>query len=86
VCAVAAFRAFKAFEQTLAASRSVWRYHTNPASPNLCENCDDFDSEVYEVEYPNDLLEMFPYGEFVSDDMFMPNMHPHCKCTVVRES
>jgi hypothetical protein len=38
------------------------------------------------VEYPNDLLEMFPYGEFVSDDMFMPNMHPHCKCTVVRES
>jgi len=44
-----------------------------------------FEGEVYELEYPDELLVLFPYGEFVSDGMFMPDVHLYCRCAVIRE-
>ena len=66
---------------------TVWRYETEglAPSPNLCHNCDDHQNDVYELEDPDDLLDMFPYGEWLDDDTFSVNLHPNCHCLVVRD-
>ena len=66
---------------------TVWRYETEglAPSPNLCLNCDDHSSDLYELEDPDDLLDMFPWGEWLDDDSFAVNLHPNCHCLIVRD-
>ena len=66
---------------------TVWRYVTEglAPSPNLCHNCDDHQNDTYELKDPDELLDMFPWGEWLDDDTFAVNLHPNCHCLVVRD-
>lgn len=66
---------------------SVWQYYTEALapSPNLCKICGPRNGDLYELEDPDDLLFIFPYGEWVDDDTFQVNQHPHCLCLVKRK-
>jgi hypothetical protein len=50
----------------------------------LCESCDEFRGESYEIEDPSELEEAFPYGEQVDAATFACNIHPNCRCVVER--
>ena len=78
---------FKAAIVNPAIRYTVWRYVTEALapSPNLCEDCDDRAGDTFELEDPDDLLDMFEYGEWLDDDTFSPNIHPNCHCLVVRQ-
>jgi uncharacterized protein with gpF-like domain len=84
------FRAFhpcQAFRSAVADPRvkySVWRFIIVD-DKRLCAKCLRYDGDVYELEDPDDLYGMFPYGEWVDEDMFAPNVHPNCRCVIVKE-
>jgi uncharacterized protein with gpF-like domain len=85
--ALEAFRAFQAFQAAVVSPRvkySVWRFIIVD-DKRTCEECAEYDDDVYELEDPNDLYGMFPYGEFTDDDTFAPNAHPNCRCMIVKE-
>lgn len=65
---------------------TVWKYYTQALapSPNMCIRCDNHNGDLYELKDPDDLLDMFPYGEWLDDDTFAANIHPHCMCLVKR--
>ena len=66
---------------------TIWRYVTEglKPSPNLCQNCKDHKNAVYEMQDPDELSDMFPYGEWLDEDTFAVNLHPNCVCLVVRD-
>jgi hypothetical protein len=66
---------------------TVWRYVTEglAPSPNLCHNCDNHQNDTYELTDPDELLDMFPWGEWLDDDTFAVNLHPNCHCIVKRD-
>ena len=66
---------------------TVWQYYTQALapSPNMCLLCDDRNGDLYELTDPEDLLTMFFYGEWLDDDTFAVNQHPHCLCLVKRK-
>ena len=78
---------FKAAVVNPAIRYTIWRYVTEglAPSPNLCHNCNDNKTETYELEDPDELLDMFPWGEWLDDDTFAVNLHPNCHCLVVRD-
>ena len=78
---------FKAAIVNPAIRYSVWRYVTEALapSPNLCVDCDDRAGDSFELEDPDDLLDMFEYGEWLDEDTFAVNLHPNCRCLVVRD-
>ena len=78
---------FKAAVVNPAIRYTVWRYVTEglAPSPNLCRNCDDNKTDTYELKDPDELLDMFPWGEWLDDDTFAVNQHPNCRCLVVRD-
>jgi hypothetical protein len=78
---------FKAAVVKPAIRYTVWRYVTEALapSPNLCEDCDDRAGDTFELEDPDDLLDMFEYGEWLDEDTFAVNIHPNCHCLVVRQ-
>jgi uncharacterized protein with gpF-like domain len=85
--ALEAFKAFVAFEAAVIAPRvkySVWRF-IPVLDDRTCESCIEYEDDVYELEDPDDLLGMFRYGEFTDDDTFAPNVHPNCRCMIVKE-
>ena len=86
--AVNAVRAVRALEAAVVNPNikfSTWRFH-NSKNPNTCVKCEDYDGDEYELEDPDDLLSIFPYGEFVADDTFACNVHPNCGCFCVKPS
>ena len=64
---------------------STWRFY-NSKNPNTCLKCEDYDGDEYELEDPDDLLDIFPWGEFVADDTFACNVHPNRSYYVVLQS
>jgi hypothetical protein len=66
---------------------TVWQYYTQALapSPNMCWLCGDRNGDLYELKDPDDLLNMFPYGEWVDEDTFAVNQHPHCLCVIKRK-
>ncbi len=64
---------------------STWLF-VNSGNPNTCKKCDDYSGDEYELEDPDDLLDIFPYGVFVADDTFACNVHPNCACHCVKQS
>jgi hypothetical protein len=50
----------------------------------LCEQCDEFRGESYELEDPGELEEAFPFGEQVDSATFACNIHPNCRCIMER--
>jgi hypothetical protein len=66
---------------------TVWRYLTEglAPSPNLCRNCNNNKPDTYELEDPDELLDMFPWGEWLDDDTFAVNLHPNCHCLIKRD-
>jgi len=64
---------------------STWLF-VNSGNPNTCKKCDDYSNDEYELEDPDDLLDIFPYGVFVADDTFACNVHPNCGCYCVKQS
>ena len=74
--------AFRAF---IAQRLQSWLYVTS-GSDRVCDECDGYDGEVFEVESESELLDMFEYGEFVDADTFQPNVHPNCMCVLKKIS
>jgi hypothetical protein len=64
---------------------STWRFY-NSKNPNTCLKCENYDGDEYELEDPDDLMSIFPWGEFVADDTFACNVHPNCGCFCVKIS
>ncbi len=64
---------------------STWRFY-NSKNPNTCLKCEDYDGDEYELEDPDDLLSIFPWGVFVADVTFACNVHPNCGCFCVKIS
>ena len=86
--AVNAVRAVRALEAAVVNPNikfSTWRFY-NSKNPNTCLKCEDYDGDEYELEDPDDLLSIFPCGEFVADDTFACNVHPNCGCFCVKIS
>ena len=82
-----AFMGFQALRGVVVAPRvkcSVWRFNVVD-DDGLCEDCEKYHGDVYELDDPADLLGMFEYGEFVDDDAFLPNVHPNCRCIIMKE-
>lgn len=52
----------------------------------LCESCDEFRGESYEIEDDDltPLEEAFPYGEQADVATFSCNIHPNCRCVAER--
>ena len=61
----------------------VWRYHA-VGDDRTCPDCASLDGRVFHVEDRDELLDIFPYGEFIDAYTFKPNTHPNCRCRVVR--
>lgn len=82
-----AILALKAAVVNPAVKFTVWRYEIEALSPspNICKVCHGLEGDFYELEDPDDLLDMFPYGEWLDDDNFAVNQHPYCRCMVVRD-
>ena len=62
---------------------SVWHWFTM-FDAKVCDDCDNYKGDEYELEDPNDLLLMFPYGYFKDEFIFAPMIHPHDRCTIER--
>ena len=54
-------------------------------SPNLCKNCQEHNNDVYELQDPDELTDLFTYGEWLDEDTFAVNLHPNCVCLIVRD-
>ena len=78
---------FRAAVVNPAIRNTVWRYVVEglAPSPNLCHNCNGHQNDSYELNDPDELLDMFPYGEWLDDDTFAVNLHPNCHCIVKRD-
>ena len=61
----------------------LWRYEA-VGDERTCPECAVLDGEVFEVEDLSELESMFPYGRFASSTLFYPNIHPNCRCRVIR--
>ena len=86
--AVNAVRAVKSFQAAVVDPNikfSTWRFY-NSKNPNTCEKCEEYDGDEYELDDPDDLKDIFPWGEFVADDTFACNVHPNCGCFCVKIS
>jgi len=86
--AVNAVRAVRAVEAAVVNPNikfSTWRFY-NSKNPNTCHKCENYDGDEYELEDPDDLQDIFPFGEFVADDTFACNVHPNCLCYCVKQS
>jgi hypothetical protein len=84
--AFAAFNGFQAAQAAIVDPRvkySVWRF-VLVSDDKLCESCLQFQGDEYELEDPDDLLGMFEYGEFLDLETFAPNVHPNCRCLIVK--
>lgn len=57
---------------------------TSANDSKLCDQCDGFRGESYELEDPSELEEAFPYGEQVDSATFACNIHPNCRCVMER--
>jgi len=82
-----AFEAFQAFQAAIVDPRvkySVWRFHV-VSDTRLCDDCEKFGGDLYELADPDDLYGMFEYGEFLDVETFAPTVHPNCRCIVVKE-
>lgn len=66
---------------------TVWHYVAEglAPSPNMCEDCAGRDGDLFELEDPDELLDMFEYGEWLDEDTFAVNIHPNCHCLIVRD-
>jgi hypothetical protein len=64
---------------------STWLF-VNSGNVNTCEKCDEYSGDTYELEDPDDLLDIFPFGVWVDEDTFACNVHLNCVCYVVRQS
>ena len=85
VDAVIVVRSFEAAVVDPTIKFSTWLF-VNSGNPNTCEKCDDYSGDTYELEDPDDLRDIFPWGEFVADDTFACNVHPNRSYYVVLQS
>jgi hypothetical protein len=85
--AQAAFAAFRVFYAQVVDQRpktSTWKFFLVD-DKRLCESCDEFRGELHELENDDDLYELFPYGDFIDNDVFQCLIHPNCRCIVERQ-
>lgn len=61
----------------------LWRYEA-VGDDRTCPECARCDGEIFEVEDSDELLDIFPYGEFMGAATFRPNVHPNCRCAMRR--
>jgi hypothetical protein len=62
---------------------SVWHWFTM-FDAKVCDDCDYYKGDEYELVDPNDLLLMFPYGYFEDEYTFRPIVHPNDRCKIER--
>ena len=66
---VMAVKSFQAAVVDLNIKFSTWPF-VNSGNPDTWKKCDNYSGDTYELEDPDDLLDIFPYGVFVADDTF----------------
>ena len=86
--ALDAFLAVLAVEESLVSEAvkvkfSVWKWLTMFDS-KVCDRCDVYKGDEYELDDPRDLELMFPYGYFIDDYTFAPMIHPNDRCRIER--
>ena len=62
---------------------SVWHWFTM-FDAKVCELCDMYKGDEYELVDAHDLELMFPYGYFIDDYTFAPMVHPNDRCRIER--
>lgn len=50
----------------------------------VCDDCDFYKGDEYELEDPHDLEMMFPYGYFIDSFTYAPMIHPNDRCRIER--
>ncbi len=50
----------------------------------VCDDCQSYYKDEYELEDPNDLLLMYPDGYFEDEFTFIPMIHPNDRCKIER--
>ena len=48
-----------------------------------CDDCDNLDGRVFDLQDVSELEEFFPYGEIESSSHFLPHVHPNCRCEII---
>jgi hypothetical protein len=56
---------------------STWLF-VNSCNLNTCKKYGDNGDDTYELEDPDDLIDIFPYGVFIAEDTFACNVYPNC--------
>lgn len=65
----------------------LWRYIA-VTDDRTCSACMMHHGKVFitqDENKPDELFALFPYGELVSPTLFKPNVHPNCRCVIVRQ-
>ncbi len=50
----------------------------------VCDACDMYKGDEYELVDPKDLELMFPEGYFIDDLQYAPMIHPNDRCKIER--
>ncbi len=67
-------------DRTFFGANDHWIYHTED-DDRVCSDCKMFDGALFTGE---DLRRMLPDLDVVGGDMMMVNIHPSCRCFLVR--
>lgn len=59
-----------------------WVYNAE-GDAKTCEQCQELDGWVVNVEDVSEFEDLFPYGEAEGTDLYRPNTHPNCRCTLI---
>jgi len=65
----------------------LWRYIA-VTDDRTCSACMMHHGKVFVTQdenKPDELFNLFPYGQLVSPTLFKPNVHPNCRCVIVRQ-
>ena len=65
----------------------IWRY-VAITDDRTCKACMKWHGKVFVTQdehNPVELWDLFPYGELVDPLHFKPNVHPNCRCIIVRQ-
>jgi len=51
----------------------------------MCEVCIGREGDLFELVDPDELVDIFPYGEWLDETTFAVNQHSHCRCLIGRD-
>ena len=83
VLATLAVEEFQASKASDILKYSVWHWFTM-FDDRVCDRCEAYYKDEYELEDPHDLELMFPDGYFIDSYTYAPMIHPNDRCRIER--